>query len=100
MQTFFSLSPACVHGLLLAHQWTSIPVFGRLGLAVLGHVEAPTAEVVLAELAAVDLLREVDHGARRPAARLMAEDDGKQRHVHLGVDVDDDVINLIPTVQR
>ena len=60
----------------------SIPVFRRLWLAVLGHVEA-AAEVVLAELAAVDLLREVDHGARRPAPRLVAQDDGKESHVHL-----------------
>ena len=65
-----------------------IPVFGRLGLAILGNVEAP-AEVVLAELAAVDLLREVDQCARRAASRLVAEDDGEQGHVHLGIDVID-----------
>ena len=61
---------------------TFLPVFRGLWLAVLGHVESPS-EVVLAELAAVDLLREVDHGARRPAARLVAQDDRQQRHVHL-----------------
>ena len=68
--------------------WRSvdIPVLGRLGLAILGHVESP-AKVVLAELTAVDLLREVNHGARRSPSRLVAEDDGKQRHVHLGVDL-------------
>ena len=68
--------------MIIMHK-VDIPVFRRLGLAVLGHVEAP-AEVVLAELAAVDLLREVDHGARGAAPRLVAEDDWEQCQVHLG----------------